>query len=528
MPSSKSILGIDLRVTSVKVVEIEKGAFKNWGMTEVPHQLIDKHPQLEDAKADALRKIIQTNQIKSREAVAVVGGADTFVKVFTLSELPRGEIAEAIKWKFAEETPFPAEESLFDFYALPKSAAPTEKVDYAAACISRRLFLEVQYITRRAGLRLVGITVLPEALQELYREEITKTEQKIISIIYLGKRTTNISIFRNGNFDFNRELSIGGENITLAMSGILVSPEGKVEVTPEQAEKIKTEHGVPINLETYPSLGNIPLTQLQAMVRPALEKIQTEISRTFEYYKGQTGEAAINRVILTGGSSLTPNLKEFLGEALGIPVVTPEVVPKLHPRLSAALGAARTDLRRLNLVPEEIKHRWKILGQKLTRPQVLLPSCIGLLALIYFSFWLQAAVLRNELANIQKKLEAHKPRLARLEAIQQASQEEEKIKLAFRSYEEKSTRLPLILEELSRFIPESAFLTRLNLSPNEIHLFGTIFKKGDAAENILSRYVLALSRSPVFDDVQLVQATKNYDYTIEAFNFEIVAKVKER
>ena len=52
---SRSLLGIDLRVTSVKVVEIDRRdsgfTLKNWGMTEIPYQLLDKHPQLEDAKA---------------------------------------------------------------------------------------------------------------------------------------------------------------------------------------------------------------------------------------------------------------------------------------------------------------------------------------------------------------------------------------------------------------------------------------------------------------------------------------------
>ncbi|HVN67652.1 MAG TPA: pilus assembly protein PilM, partial [Candidatus Sulfotelmatobacter sp.] len=311
------MLGIDLRVSAVKVVEIERSeeaglTLKGWGMTEVPYQLIEKHPELEDAKADALRKILQTNKMTSREGVAVVGGNEVLVKLFTLADLPYNEIAQVIKGKFAEEVTYPIEDALIDFYPLPKGVTATEKTDFVAACISRKAFLETQYVLGRAGVRLAGITVLPDALQEAFKSELSPEKGKIISVIYMGKRTTNISIFRNGYFEFNRELPLGGENITLAMSGILVSPEGKVEVSLEAAEKIKTEQGIPINLENYPNLGNIPLTQLQAMVRPALEKIQSEISRTFEYYKGQTGEASINKIIMTGGSALTPNLKEFI------------------------------------------------------------------------------------------------------------------------------------------------------------------------------------------------------------------------
>ena len=95
MPGSKSILGVDLRVTAVKVVEIEKEKgkpiLKNWALTEVPYSLIDKHPQKEEAQAEALRKLIQTRKIKTREAAVVVGGSEAYVKIFTLSPMGRAE-----------------------------------------------------------------------------------------------------------------------------------------------------------------------------------------------------------------------------------------------------------------------------------------------------------------------------------------------------------------------------------------------------------------------------------------------------
>jgi len=532
MPGGRAILGIDLRVTSVKAVEVEKFesgfALKNWGMTEVPYQLMDKHPQLEDAKADALRKLVGANKLHARDAVAIVGGSDVFVKLFTLADMNAGETYQAIKWKFAEEIPFPIEEALFDFYPLPKGEAFTEKVDYVAACINRKLYLENSYIITKAGLRLAGITVLPEALQEVFKPEILKESDKIVSVIYMGKRTTNISIFSHGNFEFNRELNIGGENITLAMSGIMVTPEGKVEISREQAEKIKVEHGVPTHLETFPKLEEIPLVQLQAMVRPALEKIQSELSRTFEYYKGQTGEAAVNKIVLSGGSSLTPNLKEFLGEGLGIPVVSPEPIPKLNPRLTAAVGAALVGTQRINLIPDEIKYRWKHLAQKFLKPQLVVPGLVALLSLFYLLFWFQAFSLNLEINSINRKLADYRPKLARLDELEKTSQDVERRKITLRSYEEKKTKMPMVFEEISRLIPSSANLNNLTLTLADVHLWGTVFGNDGPAENILSRFVLALSNSPLFDNVQLIQAVKNDDFATDAFNFELTAQIKEK
>ncbi|MFA6169230.1 MAG: pilus assembly protein PilM [Candidatus Margulisiibacteriota bacterium] len=525
MPWNRAALGIDLRVSSVKVVEIEPKdsgfAIKNWGVTEVPIQLLDKHPQLEDAKADALRKLIHTHNIKTKEAFVVTGGDNSYIKLLPLAGISESELVEAIKWKFAQDLPFPIEEALVDYYSLPKEY-------YVAACINHKHYLDIQRIVNKAGLVLSGITVLPIALQELYQEELKKDPDKLVAIIYLGKRSTNISIFRKGRFEFNRELTVGGDAITLAMSGILVSPEGKVEISPEEAEKIKLEHGVPLTAENYPKVRDIPITQLQAMVRPALEKVLGEISRTLEYYKGQSGEASVDKIILTGGSSLTVNLREFLQTGLGIPVETPKFKTDFNPRLSAAIGAARNGKDKINLLPEEVKNRWKLITTKLLQPTVLVPAFIGVLAAVYFLFWSQAYMLRQEINAINSKLNLYKPRLAQFDLIERASAEEEKQRLMMTSFKEKRTQIPKVFEELSRLIPTSVTVNSINLTIGTVHLWGTAFKQNDSAENILSRFVLSLSSSPLFGDVQLVQAIKNYDYNVEAFNFEIVGIIKER
>jgi type IV pilus assembly protein PilM len=544
MPGARSILGIDLRIASVKVVEIEKKqnktVLKNWGLTEIPYNLVDKHPEKEDAQAEALRKLIQTRKMRSREAVAVVGGSDTFVKLYTLSEIGRAEAAEALRWKFAEEIPFPIEEAIVDFYPLPKKES-SQNVDYVAACIHVNLYREIEYIIRKAGLKLAAVTVMPDALQQVFEGDILEDKEKIVSLIYMGKRTTNISILKDGNLEFNRELNIGGENITLAMSGVLVAAEGRVEINPDEAEKIKIDYGVPIDIEKYPKLAEIPINQLQAMVRPALERVKDEIMRTFEYYKGQTGEAVISKIILTGGSSLTINLVDFLSESLGIPVETPNAMEgrdydagipdrpfldKVLSRLSAAIGAALVGDEKINLVPPEIKHRYRLLLQKVAKPQYLLPAFVAFLLLAYLGFWFYAYNLKSELDSVQKKLKEYAPRLEALNILEKTAREEERKRTTFSVYREKGTKIPKVFEEISRLIPPGIVIRTLNMTTADLHMWGTAFEERSAAETIMSRFVLALSASEYFGEVKLVQAAKNYDYLQDAFNFEIVAKLK--
>ena len=546
MPTTRAIVGVDLRVTSVKVVEIEKAEgtaiLKNWGLTEVPYFLVDKHPQKEDAQAEALRKLIKTRSIKTKDAVVVVGGDDVVIKLFSLTEVSKAEVAEAIKWKFAEEIPFPIEEALIDYYPLTQGKeAETDKTDYLAACINKNYFTDLQYIVNKAGLRLTSVVILPDALEKLFEADIGREKDRIISLIYIGKRTTNISIIRNGNLEFNRELNIGGENITLAMSGVLVSAEGRVEINPQEAEKIKVEHGVPIIPGTYDKLGDIPISQLQSMVRPALERIQEEIMRTFEYYKGQTGEAGIAKVILTGGSALTKNLPGFLADGLGTEVLTSDgmagrsydnrlidraALKNVMPRLAAAFGAALSAGEKINLLPEDVKYRWKLIYSRLSKPQYLAGYLASILIISYTIFWFQGYSLGKEVNDIDKKLSQYKPRIAVLDQIQRTAAEEGKRNILLKSYQEKRMRIPQVFREISRQIPDSISLRSIDLSPSEIKLFGVSFKKDEAAENVLSRFVLSLSSSKYFKNVKLINASRSFEYATDAFNFEITADLK--
>jgi len=539
MPKSHFILGIDLRVSSVKVVELEETkevvALLHWACSEIPYALNDKHPEKENAQADALRKLIETRGFKGKEAAVVIGGSDAVVKIFNLVGVSSAELADGIKWKFSEEVSFSMEEALIDYYRLPGDNSL-----YVAACINKKVFDNVQYVINKAGLRLQAITVVPDVLEKLFVKEVEQNKDKVFSLIYMGKRTTNISILNKGQLDFNRELNIGGENITQAMSGVLVSPEGRMEISAEAAEKIKTEFGVPLDLEKYPKIGQIPINQLQAMVRPALERIRDEVMRTFEYYKGQSGEAVIDKIILTGGSAMTPNLALFLSEGLGIPVETPAAVDKqlyqgkltdeadfekALPKLSTAIGAALVWTGKINLVPEEIKNRLQTLIKKFLQPHYVALALSLFLGLFYLPFAWQGMSVQNQLDYTNSKINEYKPMIAKLAELQQSAAEAQNRGNALSLEKQRSSKTPRIFREISQIVPAGVVITSMQLTPTTINIVGMSFDRGQTAEEILSQFVLGLSASKYFTEVKMLQATKSNAYLQDAFSFEIKALV---
>jgi type IV pilus assembly protein PilM len=547
--AENTILGIDLRVTSVKVIEIKKGSkgfiLVNWGMDEVPFDLIDKHPDKEAAQAKIIQRILAVNRIKARDAVLVVGGADVLVRQMSLPPLSRADSREAIKWKMKDEIAYPLEEAIVDFIPLAaiKGAAKTE-IDFLAAAAHKDTIVRAMEIGKLAGIHISSIVPVPFAVKEVFGKEIAKG---ITCLVYMGRRTTNISFFRDGVLQLNREVPIGGEDITRAMTSVLVSEEGRLELKYDEAEKIKREYGIPVDLASYPKLGDIPISHLQAVVRPALEKIEDELLRTIEYYRSIAGDVKIEKVVLTGGSSRTPHLLEFLTAGLGISFTTVDPLADLiidthirekgsltlaAPQMAVALGAALNFYvpRNINLLPEEIREKWKLFFRRHANPLELSVLFVILMLLCYAAVFAQGYFIRSQIEATKKNIEELKPKLTRLEELEKAVREEEGRMGIFKSIELNRVQLDTVMEDLSLNLPPSVMLTSINFieSSKSANLSGVVFARGDTAENILSRFVLDLSRAPSFQKIELKQANRVEGYLMEAFTFEIAALVKRK
>ncbi|OGC22247.1 hypothetical protein A3J90_02785 [candidate division WOR-1 bacterium RIFOXYC2_FULL_37_10] len=545
--AEKNILGIDLRVCSVKVVELKKGIkgweLLKWGMEEVPYDLLAKHPNKEIAQGKVLKQILSEKSIAAKEAIVVVGGTDVVSKTVSIPHLSSEELSEAIKWKMKDDISYPTEEALVDFVPVGKIAASGD-TDYLVSCAHKDTISSALAVIREAGLQINSIVTLPFALRELCISCLP--ENGVVSVVYMGRRTTNISFFKNGKLVFNREISIGGEDITRAMTSALTSEGGRIELNYEEAEKIKKEHGVPTDLEAYPKLEKIPVLQLQAVVRPALEKIEDEFLRTIEYFKSQEGEVSIQKMMITGGASKTPHVLEFLAEGLGIPFERFDIMPEImaeskiadeeqfktfFPQLSAAMGAAMTFSKKgINLLPLEIKDKNKLLIRKYFKPVPIIAALALILLIVYGVMFYIDSGLKKTVAEVEKQVTELKPKVERLLELERIMREEQGRKGIFKSIELSRIEIQKILEEISYSIPPSVKLKSISFveSSKKIKLSGIAFERGNSSENVLSKLVLDLSKSPSFAIVELVSATKNSEFIYGALDFEIDGVVRKR
>lgn len=538
-----ALLGIDIGESAIKIVEIDKKGdspvLTSWALVDIPAGLRTKHPECEVFQADAIKKFLV--HAASKEAVVVVGGLDVVSKIINLPSLGEDEINEAIKWQMKDDIPFKIEEGVFSYFKLTSS--DKNKNNYLVVVAKQNVILRALQIMGLAGVKPLSIVPASEAL--FYSFETEVKQEGIICLLHMGKFLTNISFYENGILQLSRDVPIGSDDITRAMTSILVSEEGRLELDYEQAEKIRTDYGIPIDLENFPKLEHIPIAHLQAVIRPALERMEEEVIRTIEYFRNKINDEKINKIIFTGSASQTPNLAEVLSNSIGIQceiadpfakikikedIMEKEKLMKDRPRLSIAAGAAFGGRSKINLIPEEYRERWKVLLKKFLTPQWVGGLALSILLIFYGVLMANVYFLEQQKAEVSAQFKELEPIVKNLESLVESVKEEEGRQGVFLYANEQKAKISDVLSGLSYATPGTIMLQEIEYSPSSeaFSLKGMAFEKDQSAEKSLAKLVSSLVSSDMFKNVELQQAGLGLDYTPKNFKFHIKTEIKQK
>jgi len=501
------IVGLDIGSSSVKIAQFTK---KEDGLHLVKADLreIASSPSAprndgEEKNISTLKELFRGVNVKKSKIIAIINCPKTATKIAKAPYMPKTELKKGISLEAKSYFPFPIEGSELDYEILGDAVEKGVRKYEIAVSVSPKVTVEKNLsLLRKAGIKPVSFVPCPYTLQKLAEKSYSK-EGKTTCIIDIGELHTELAIFKGKALVFTRKIPVTGKSFTSAMTGALVSETGKIQLSPEEAEKIKRETGIPpAEGESKIIDGKISTTQVLAMMRPLLEQLADEIGRCFDYHREESGGEKTDSVVLFGGGAALSGLTKFLSEELGIEVklgdpleglkVEPKAVPerdKISYRLGPAVGAALTDGKGINLLPPEIKEETKRIAKRGTL-EVIVTAVVLVSLLLYIGMRIQLgnfkkriSVAKKELSSLQhqyKKAEAH--HLAGMVLIDEPHWED-------------------ILKELSHLIPHEIHLTDMRMEDNIITIEG--IASSERGEQILSTFILALEKG-IFKNVKLV------------------------
>ena len=414
MLNTKSFLSFDFGAGSLKAAEFELIEDGGLRLKQFGVKSFGLEGTVESAREGAILKAIQALQhergLSARHINVCAPGFHVFSKFVKLPPVDASKVTQIIQYEAQQNVPFPLEEVVWDYQIM--GTMPTGELEVLLVAIKADVVEGLFRTAEAAGLRLQLVDVSPAALHNAFRYNYGDLEGCTM-LLDIGAKTSNLLFFEKGKF-YSRGINIGANAITQDFA-----TEARLSFT--EAEAFKIGEGFVSLGGAYEEPENPRQAQVSKIARQVMTRLHIQVNQTIQFYRGQQGGAAPQRLFLAGGASLMPYTSQFFAEKLNLTVdyfnpfrnvqIDPAVNLEELARVAHALGeVVGVGLRNsaqcpveMNLMPKSILKR-----QQLNQKKPYFIAAVLSLVLTVFSIgWFYdkvATAKQDALTLIQEKI----------------------------------------------------------------------------------------------------------------------------
>lgn len=299
-------IGLDMSDHSVEAVQLKYGndgfELVAWSRQVLPSGLREKGQIVQKEKlAVFLREFFlhpKFGKFQGSNVIVNIPEEKVFSHVFEFSPPEKIKIEDRVLESLPAFVPVDLKNLAWDWQETHHDAikqeifwagAPKEQVD------------QIKQIFRLLGMNLVAIDLESAALARSLVGELP--EKTGVVFLDIGSETTLIAIYDKFGVRSSYNVDRGGQFFTQEIAR-------QLNIAPKEAEIKKRKLGLTAEAE-----GGKLLSILQA----ALQLIVEEVEKSIRFYEARTGQK-ISKIILTGGSSLMPNVDFHLAQLLQLEI----------------------------------------------------------------------------------------------------------------------------------------------------------------------------------------------------------------
>jgi type IV pilus assembly protein PilM len=320
--SNKSVLGIDIGTTNIKLVQISndgnKHILETYGMVDAAFEIDERKESNIEKTVSVLKLLIEKSGVTTKKVMASLPASVVFTTIIDLPKMKDSELQSAVEFEAKKYVPLPLEEVTLSWTSAPEEDPEKNRV----------LITAVPNNILKGYLRIFELSKLqPQALEieslSLMRALVGGDGSNIL-MVDIGAKNTHLDIIEHGNLVLTRNVPIGGETITNKIAASL-------NITAARAEQFKKEFG--LNQASV----------IPEMVKPILSNIRQEVVQVQSIYhaRGKT----FDKIILVGGGANLPGFMEYLSD-LGPQIVKGDPLSQIsyNPQLEPLLRQYSTSL----------------------------------------------------------------------------------------------------------------------------------------------------------------------------------------
>ncbi|MGE0142942.1 MAG: type IV pilus assembly protein PilM [Planctomycetota bacterium] len=291
----RSIVGLDIGSSSIKAIELTRDKYDYiitaFAQMDVPN---------EQARRDALADMFRSGGFRTKRISTAVSGKNVIFRYINMAQMSSDEMRNAVRFEADKYIPFDVDDVTIDtqkLLDLPGSGdAASSEMKVLLVAAKNSLVVDQAEMLQQLGLQPFSTSVDAFALGNAYElSDIVSPglqgSDHTIALVDIGAVKTSINILRNNVTYFAREVPVGGQDITSAITR-------RFGLEAFEAEALKRDAGEQV-------------TDVHDAVSPVLDDLGNEINLSFDFFENQF-EGEVQEVFLSGGSVLLPFLEESL------------------------------------------------------------------------------------------------------------------------------------------------------------------------------------------------------------------------
>lgn len=415
MLNSKSFLAVDFGAGSLKLAEFEVNESGGLRLKQYAIRSLGTEGSQESTREAAILKALQAviaeKGIKSKSVNVCAPGFHVFSKFVKLPPVEASKVTQIIQYEAQQNVPFPLAEVVWDYQILGSTASG--ELEVLLVAIKSDIVEGLFRVVENVGLSLHIADVSPAALCNSFRYNYGELEDCTM-LLDIGAKTSTLLFFEKGKV-FSRSINLGANSIT---QDFATESKQKWDV----AEKLKIEEGFVSLGGAYEEPENPNQAAISKIARQFMTRLHIQVNQTMQFYRGQQGGSAPQRLFLSGGASLMPYTAQFFAEKLNVPVeyfnplrniqidpsINLEELSHVAHSLGEVIGLGLRNLAHcpveLNLMPASTL-KWQSFNQKKPYFIATLISLVAVLAAMGFLFGQLAGVKREQYEKVHAELQ---------------------------------------------------------------------------------------------------------------------------
>ena len=310
----RTTVGLDIGSGLIKLVAISHGSgepvlTKVALTTVVDDAIVEGEVMDTGIVADAIRGLMQSAGIKSKQVVIAVGGRDVIIKKIAMERVKEAEARQLIRWEAEQHVPFDMENVELDFQILDPDGEGLQ-MNVLLVAAKRELVENKMALLTQAGLQPSIIDVDAFALHNAFQLNHPDAMHGVVGLVNLGHETTNINIMEDGIPVLTRDLPLG---------------------TRRFREDLQRERGLSAEDADKLLQGFERSEVLEPFLETRGEELAVGIERAAAFLQSASRSAGgLGRLYTTGGGSRIPGLNRVLADRLRLPVQQANPIERLQ------------------------------------------------------------------------------------------------------------------------------------------------------------------------------------------------------